>query len=170
MKIGLLQLNSTIGDFAANQKKLLAGYEKAVALGAEFILAPELFLCGYPPRDLLQRPDFIDANLSTLNETAKNTGAIPLCVGYVDRSSEKPGRALRNSAAVLQNGKIIWCTHKSLLPTTTFLTKTVILNRPKKLGCLNSMAKKSASRFAKTSGMMKISGRNDCIAAIRSKN
>ncbi len=117
LKIGLLQLNSTVGDFAANRQKLLAGYEKAVALGAEFILAPELFLCGYPPRDLLLRDDFIDANLAALEETAKNVGAIPLCVGYVDRNSEKPGRALRNAAAVLQNGKIIWRTHKSLLPT-----------------------------------------------------
>jgi NAD+ synthetase len=117
LKIGLLQLNPTIGDFAANQKKLLDGYESAVALGAEFVLAPELFLCGYPPRDLLMREDFIEANLSTLAETAKSIGAIPLCVGYVDRNLEKPGRALRNSAAILQNGKIIWRTHKSLLPT-----------------------------------------------------
>jgi NAD+ synthetase len=117
LKIGLLQLNSTIGDFAANRQKLFAGYEKACALGGEFILAPELFLCGYPPRDLLLRADFIDANLTALEETAKSVGAIPLCVGFVDRNSEKPGRALRNSAAVLQNGKIIWRTHKSLLPT-----------------------------------------------------
>jgi NAD+ synthetase len=117
LKIGLLQLNSTVGDFAANQKKLLAGYEKAGTLGAEFILAPELFLCGYPPRDLLLRDDFIEANLSTLNETSKNIGAVPLCVGFVDKNSEKPGRALHNSAAVLQNGKIIWRTTKSLLPT-----------------------------------------------------
>jgi NAD+ synthetase len=117
VKIGILQLNSTVGDFAANQKKLLAGYEKAVALGAEFILAPELFLCGYPPRDLLLRDDFIEANLAALNETAEKIGPIPLCVGYVDRNLEKPGRALRNSAAVLQNGKIIWRTDKSLLPT-----------------------------------------------------
>ena len=117
MKIGLLQLNSTVGDFAANRQKLLAGYEKAHALGAEFVLAPELFLCGYPPRDLLLRADFIDANLAALAETAKSIGPIPLCVGYVDENSERPGRALRNSAAVLQNGKIIWRTHKSLLPT-----------------------------------------------------
>jgi NAD+ synthetase len=117
MIIGVLQLNSTVGDFAANQKKLLAGHEKAVALGAEFVIAPELFLCGYPPRDLLLRDDFIGANLAALEDTAKNIGAIPLCVGFVDKSSEKPGRALRNSAAVLQNGKIIWRTHKSLLPT-----------------------------------------------------
>jgi NAD+ synthase (glutamine-hydrolysing) len=117
LKIGLLQLNSTVGDFAANRQKLLAGCEKARALGAEFVIAPELFLCGYPPRDLLLRADFVQANLAALAETAKSIGPIPLCVGCVDENSERPGRALRNSAAVLQNGKIIWRTHKSLLPT-----------------------------------------------------
>jgi NAD+ synthetase len=117
LKTGLLQLNSTIGDFAANRRKLLAGYEKAVALGAEFVLAPELFLCGYPPRDLLLRDDFIAANLAALDETAAQIGAVPLCVGYVEKNSGRPGRALANAAAVLQHGKIIWRTTKSLLPT-----------------------------------------------------
>ena len=117
LKIGLLQLNSTIGDFTANRRKLLAGYEMACARGAEFVLAPELFLCGYPPRDLLLRTDFVDTHLAVLTETAKSIGSIPLCVGYVAQNSERPGRALRNSAAVLQNGKIVWDTHKCLLPT-----------------------------------------------------
>ncbi|HVU09195.1 MAG TPA: NAD+ synthase [Verrucomicrobiae bacterium] len=117
MRIGLLQLNSTIGDFPSNVQKLAAGYQEAVALGAEFILAPELFLCGYPPRDLLMRDDFINANLNALDEVARQIGEIPLCVGFVDKNPARPGRALRNSAAVLQNGKIIWHTHKSLLPT-----------------------------------------------------
>ena len=133
MVIGFLQLNSTIGDFAANRKKLLAGYEKAVALGAEFVLAPELFLCGYPPRDLLLRADFIDANLAALEDAAKKIGAVPLCVGFVDKNPERPGRALRNAAAVLQNGIIIWRT--SQMPCcrlTMFLTKTVISSRRKK--------------------------------------
>src|ERR1700693_4748477 len=117
MIVGLLQLNSTVGDFAANREKLLNAYAQAVARGAEFILAPELFLCGYPPRDLLQRADFIDANLAALEETAKLTDAVPLCVGFVERNPERPGRPLKNSAAILQNGKVIWHTAKCLLPT-----------------------------------------------------
>ena len=117
MKIGILQLNSTIGDFESNRQKLVATYERAVQQGAEFVIAPELFLCGYPPRDLLLRPDFIEANLTTLANTAEAVGAVPLCVGFVDKNLARPGRSLFNSAAVLQNGKIVWRQNKSLLPT-----------------------------------------------------
>ena len=91
MKIGVLQLNSTIGDYATNRDKLVAAYERACAEGAEFVIAPELFLCGYPPRDLLLRPDFISANLAVVQEVAARVGAVPLCVGYVDKSAARPG-------------------------------------------------------------------------------
>lgn len=117
MKIGILQLNSTIGSFEPNRQKLFAAYEKAVAQGAEFVIAPELFLCGYPPRDLLLRPDFIEANLDALEQLAAQVGAVPLCVGFVARNSVRPGRPLFNSCAVLQSGRQVWQQHKTLLPT-----------------------------------------------------
>jgi hypothetical protein len=92
VRIGVLQLNSTIGAYAANRDRLLAAYAQAVREGAEFVIAPELFLCGYPPRDLLLRPDFIEANLNALEQTAASVGAVPLCVGFVDRNTEPPRR------------------------------------------------------------------------------
>ena len=117
MKIGVLQLDSTIGAFDANRQKLLAAYDKARGLGAEFIIAPELFLCGYPPRDLLLRADFVEANLAALAEAARGIADVPVCVGYVDWNSARPGRPLHNSAAILRDGRIRWRQHKSLLPT-----------------------------------------------------
>src|ERR1700761_4961083 len=117
MRIGLLQLNATIGAFDANRAKLEAAYKEAVAKGAELVLAPELFLCGYPPRDLLLRDDFIQRGLDCLQALTKSVGTVPLIVGYVDRNPTRPGRPLRNSAAVIQNGKVLYCVMKSLLPT-----------------------------------------------------
>src|SRR5271170_1992467 len=117
MRIGLLQLNSTIGAFDKNRARLEAAYREAAGKGAELVLAPELFLCGYPPRDLLLRDDFISRGLECLDVLAKSVGAVPLITGYVDRNPTRPGRALRNAAAVIQNGKVLHRVMKSLLPT-----------------------------------------------------
>jgi NAD+ synthase (glutamine-hydrolysing) len=117
MRIGLLQLNATIGAFDINRARLEKAYREAVDKGAELVLAPELFLCGYPPRDLLLRDDFVQGCLDCLNVLAKSVDAVPLITGYVDRNPTRPGRALRNAAAIIQNGKVIRRVTKSLLPT-----------------------------------------------------
>jgi NAD+ synthase (glutamine-hydrolysing) len=117
VKIALLQLNSTIGDFASNTARLRDAYQAAIRQGAEIVFTPELYLCGYPPRDLLLRSDFLQKNLTSLEEIAGATGEVPLCVGYVDRNTVRPGKPLHNSAALLQHGKIFQRFHKSLLPT-----------------------------------------------------
>jgi NAD+ synthetase len=117
MRLALLQLNATIGAFDANRAKLEAAYRDAVAKGAELVLAPELFLCGYPPRDLLLREDFIRRGLECLDTLAKSVGEVPLITGYVERNPSRPGRALHNAAAVLERGKITHRVMKCLLPT-----------------------------------------------------
>jgi NAD+ synthase (glutamine-hydrolysing) len=117
MKVGLLQLNSTIGDFKAAVSKLVEAYTKACQSGAEFVVAPELYLCGYPPRDLLMRADFVQGNIRALEQAAAQVGEVPLCVGFVDENPTRPGKPLRNSAAVLCDGCIVQRFHKSLLPT-----------------------------------------------------
>jgi NAD+ synthetase len=117
MRIGLLQLNATIGAFDKNRTRIEEAYRQAVERGAELVLAPELFLCGYPPRDLLLRDDFIQRGLDCLGKMAGAVGEVPLIVGYVDRNPTRPGRPLLNAAAVIENGKITHRVAKSLLPT-----------------------------------------------------
>ncbi len=117
MKIGILQLNATIGAFAHNIQRLHAACREAEAAGAEFMVAPEMFLCGYPPRDLLLRRDFVERTRAALTEAAAGIGEIPCCVGYVDWNTERPGKPLRNAAAVLHRGRVVHRLHKMLLPT-----------------------------------------------------
>jgi len=117
MRIGLLQLNATIGAFNKNRARVEEAYREAVGKGAELVLAPELFLCGYPPRDLLLRDGFVRRGLECLDALAAVVGEVPLICGYVDRNPARPGRALRNAAAIIQHGKIVQRVVKSLLPT-----------------------------------------------------
>lgn len=117
MRIGLLQLNATIGAYDDNRARLEDAYAKAVAQGAELVVAPELFLCGYPPRDLLLRDDFVQRGLDCLAALARKIGAVPLITGYVERSTHRPGRPLSNAAAVIQNGRVLHRLRKCLLPT-----------------------------------------------------
>lgn len=117
MKIALAQFNTTVGDFAGNEKKIRDAYERAVAAGVELLIVPELAVTGYPPRDLLQNKEFISRNLAVLDRLTVGTGKTGLLVGYVGRSTARPGRELTNAAALLQNGRVLATRTKTLLPT-----------------------------------------------------
>lgn len=117
MKAGLAQINTTVGDFAGNADKILRAYRELVAAGADFVLTPELSICGYPPMDLVFRSGFIAAAERHVNALAADTGDVPLIVGTVDPNTAPHGRTCHNSAVVLQNGKRVAVAHKSLLPT-----------------------------------------------------
>ena len=117
MKIGTLQLNFTVGDFSGNSEKLLSAYERAVREGAELCVGSELGLCGYPPRDLLNRRDFVESHERALREVAKRVSKVPLLIGGIEKTNQKTGRPLYNTAFLVQKGKIRAVARKILLPT-----------------------------------------------------
>jgi len=117
MKIGILQLNFTVGDFWGNSEKLVSAYERAVREGAELCVGSELGLCGYPPRDLLNRRDFVESHERALREVAKRVGKVPLLIGGTEKTNQKTGRPLYNTAFLVEKGKTRAVARKILLPT-----------------------------------------------------
>ena len=117
MNAGIAQINTTVGDFAGNTDKILHAYRELVKKGADFVVTPELAVCGYPPMDLVFRSGFIAAAERHVNALAADAGDVPLIVGTVEPNTARHGRPCCNSAVVLQNGRRIATAHKSLLPT-----------------------------------------------------
>lgn len=116
MKLALLQLNPTVGDLSGNAALIRAGVERS--RGAELVVTPELALLGYPPRDLLLRPDFIArADKAVLELAASLADGPPVVVGTVERNPSRAGRSLFNSALWLEAGEIRHRLRKRLLPT-----------------------------------------------------
>src|SRR5262249_3716122 len=117
MKLALAQINTTVGDFAGNEAKISSTYQRGVGAGAHLVVCPELSVCGYPPRDLLQQSRFIEHNWTAVERLARSTGAAGLLVGFVGRNERRPGREATNAAALLQHGKVQAIRVKTLLPT-----------------------------------------------------
>ena len=117
MKIALGQINPTIGDFTGNSKKIIESSRQALALGAEMVLFPELAVCGYPPRDLLEKPAFVARNMQVVNEIAQAVPQITIVCGFVSPAEAKTGKSVMNSAAVLRQGAVQFVQSKMLLPT-----------------------------------------------------
>jgi NAD+ synthetase len=121
MKITIVQLNPIIGDLPGNAQKILETAQQAVSANARLLLTPELSLCGYPPRDLLLNPSFVEAMNTTLQKLAKDLPPnLAVLVGTVVKNTEayiNGGKTLFNSIAWLEAGKIKQYFHKRLLPT-----------------------------------------------------
>jgi len=117
VKIALGQINPTVGDFSANAAKIIDFSRRAQAAGAGLILFPELSVCGYPPRDLVERPSFVAHNRESAERIAAQTSGIAVICGLVTPADSDTGKSVMNSAALLQNGKIAFIQSKMLLPT-----------------------------------------------------
>ncbi len=152
MKIAIAQINPTIGDLLLNAQKILEAAQSAASSGARLLLTPELSLCGYPPRDLLLNPSFVEAMGITLQNLAQDLPPnLAVLVGTVEQNIKahiSGGKTLFNSIALLENGKVKQIFHKRLLPTydvfderryfepgllMMYLTNVAILNQACKL-------------------------------------
>ncbi|MFQ5777987.1 MAG: NAD+ synthase [Terriglobia bacterium] len=117
MKIALAQINPTVGDFAGNTARIHQRAAEARARGADLVVFTELCLCGYPPRDLVERPGFLADNRSALEALARDLGPIPAIVGFVGQSQVETGKRATNCAAFLAGGQVRFEQAKMLLPT-----------------------------------------------------
>ena len=117
MKIALGQINPTVGDFSRNAAKHIEFSRRAQAGGADLILFPELSVCGYPPRDLVERSSFLARNHEVVEQIAASTRGISVICGLVTPAESETGKSVMNSAALLQEGKIVFVQSKMLLPT-----------------------------------------------------
>jgi len=117
VKIALGQINPTVGDFSGNASRIVDFSRRAQAAGAGLILFPELSVCGYPPRDLVERASFVARNRETAEQIASQTKGIAVICGLVTPADSDAGKSVMNSAALLMDGKIAFIQSKMLLPT-----------------------------------------------------
>jgi NAD+ synthase (glutamine-hydrolysing) len=112
LRVALAQVNVTVGDVEGNADRIIAAIREAESIGADIVALPELAITGYPPEDLLLKPEFIAANRRALERIARETGEIVAICGFAHREDD-----LYNSAALLWQGRIAALYHKNLLPT-----------------------------------------------------
>lgn len=126
-RIALAQLDTTVGDLDGNAALIRQAAEVARAAGAGVVVFPELALCGYPPRDLLDLPEFLDrsaAAMAALAAPAEWSRGLALVVGFPERVEGAPPPGLANAAALLVDGRIAAVGRKSLLPTYDVFDET----------------------------------------------
>ncbi len=117
MKIALAQINTTVGDFAGNARKVIDYSRRAAERGADWVVFPELTICGYPPRDLLEKPAFLERAEAEVGRLAKELPDITVLLGYVRPSGVREGKPAADAAALLKGGKVLLDYSKILLPT-----------------------------------------------------
>ncbi len=111
IRISMAQINLTVGDLKGNKDKIIDYMQRARKLGSDMVVFTELAVTGYPPEDLILKPQFVKDNLRTLREITKAAKGITAIVGYVDSNEY-----IYDAAAILHNGKVVHVYHKMLLP------------------------------------------------------
>ncbi len=118
MKLALAQINPTIGDFEENVRLVLDHLAWAETQGVDLLCFSEMVLTGYPPRDLLENPEFIERAGRALKDVVRAVkGATAVCLGTILPNTTGQGLPLHNSAIIIEKGKIVFTQHKTLLPS-----------------------------------------------------
>ena len=112
LRVGLAQINMTVGDIAGNAARILQIIDEARDRDADLVAFPELALTGYPPEDLVLRRDFVEENREALNRIIPATTGITAVVGFIDQDDD-----VYNAAAVIYDGKLVDIYHKRYLPS-----------------------------------------------------
>src|SRR3954471_7370829 len=110
MRVAVAQLDPVVGSFEANVRKIREAYKRACSKDADLLLTPEMSICGYPPHDLLERPEMYErceAALTELMAAAKGE-ACALSVGHVARTPTETGKAAQNVITVLEDGRRVF--------------------------------------------------------------
>jgi NAD+ synthase (glutamine-hydrolysing) len=111
LRVGIAQINSTVGDLSGNTQKMMHSIDQAKSLGVDLLTFPELAITGYPPEDLLFKPQFIRQNKECLDKIIEHSSDIAVVAGFVDSDGD-----IYNAAAVLYNKKLVGVYHKFYLP------------------------------------------------------
>ena len=111
LRIGMAQINTTVGDFAGNRQKILEAIGEARSMQVDLLTFPELAICGYPPEDLLFKPQFIEENLRSLDRVVDASGGLTVVIGFVDAKED-----IYDAAAIIHDCKLAGVYHKIYLP------------------------------------------------------
>ncbi|MCL4475173.1 MAG: NAD+ synthase, partial [Nitrospirae bacterium] len=111
LRLALAQIDLTVGDLEANTEKIIDNIRKAEEHSADIVVFPELSITGYPPEDLLLKPQFIRDNLDALKRIKEEVWDLTAVIGFVDRKND-----IYNAAAILHNKNIVDVYHKMYLP------------------------------------------------------
>ena len=114
LRVGLAQINPTVGALRENAAKILDYYNQAADAGCDVVAFPELSITGYPPEDLVLKQGFVAENQFVLAEIVKSIGETYAVIGFVEQG-QKSGE-LYNAAAICQNQKVVGVYRKHLLP------------------------------------------------------
>ncbi len=116
MKVALIQFDPTIGAFDDNLNRMLSEVRRAGESGCQLAVFPELCLCGYPPRDLLERKDFVEDCIEASKRLVRQSGDVAILFGTIYLNESGPGKPIHNTAVLAHRGSVVARCHKRLLP------------------------------------------------------